>query len=66
MGALPVLQPVETPAHEINDETTLRVADQDERVVNRLGAARGMIGGMVVGAFLWAALIVAGTALLRR
>lgn len=44
----------------------LQVANEHESVAGRFGAARGMIGGMVVGALLWVGLILAGAALIRR
>lgn len=48
------------------DEARRQFTDQDERVVNRLGAARGMISGIIVGAALWAGLILAGATLIHK
>jgi len=66
MSTIPTLQSIETPVPGSADEMELQRANQDECVVSRLGAARGMMGGMVVGALLWIGLILAGAALIHR
>lgn len=66
MSTIPTLQSIETPVPGPADETVPQLVNQDECVVRRLGAARGTIGGMVVGALLWAGLILAGAALIHR
>jgi len=64
----PVDPPVQPAAGEVQpaDEATLEFTDQDDRLVNRLAAARGAIGGMVVGAALWAGLLVAAATMIRK
>jgi len=47
------------------DQETLERANQDECVVNRLGGARGVIAGIMVGALLWVGLIWAGAGLIK-
>jgi hypothetical protein len=47
------------------DQETLERASQDECVVNRLGGARGVMAGIMMGALAWVGLIWAGAALIR-
>ena len=55
-----------SPEAQAADEAMLQLANQDECVVNRLGAARGALGGIIVGAALWGGLILASAALIRK
>lgn len=41
------------------------LANQDECVMNRHDAARGMVSGIILGALLWAGLILTGAALIK-
>ena len=76
MSAAPQLPPSYNPSHTPEpeaapvlcgaDRATLELADQDEAAVNRLGGARGALAGITVGAILWAGLILAGAALIKR
>ena len=69
MSTAPNLSPTQAAAHDealAADEATLQLANRDESVVNRLAAVRGTIGGLLVGAAVWAGLILAGAALIRK
>ena len=47
------------------DNAALALVDRDERVLNRQGAARGLLFGVVTGALAWAGLILASAALIK-
>lgn len=48
-----------------SENAALALMDRDERVVNRQGAARGLLFGVVTGALAWAGLILASAALIK-
>jgi len=48
-----------------SDQAAIALADHEERVVNRQGAARGMLVGIATGALAWAGLILASAALFK-
>ena len=60
--------PVQLGAGEVRppDEAMLQAAQSDACVANRINGARGTIGGMIVGAALWAGLILAGAMLIHK
>ena len=47
------------------DSVTRELANQDECVTNRVGGARGVLAGTILGAALWIGFIAAGAALIR-
>ena len=72
MSAAPILPtygPIETSQRQSDltdaDQRAIQLADQDEGVVNRCGAARGILVGIVVGSVAWAGIILASAALIK-
>ena len=73
MSTAPLLRSTYSPADQSDlsldicdsDKAILELANQDECVVNRRSAARGIVAGITLGAVLWAGLILAGAALIK-
>ena len=65
----PIYDAIETSLPHSNltdaDKLAIQLADQNERVVNRTGAARGILVGIVVGSVAWAGIILASAALIK-
>lgn len=65
----PIYDAIETSLPHSNltdvDKLAIQLADQHERVVNRTGAARGILVGIVVGSAAWAGIILASVALIK-
>ena len=59
------MTPLPGHAEVVSDDKLRQLADQDECVVNRVGAARGTVAGIVLSVILWAGLILTSAALFR-